>query len=274
MNKYYKDIIIFGLVLLISIGVSAGIYFIFKNNYKKTESKIEGFQLKIESQLKEMIKNNIDIKSKTIKNTVVNDSVEIVKNRLVNYLDDNPYDIEIIVVDSPVINAATFPGGLIIVYSGLLKIMDSPEELAAVLAHEIAHVVYKDPYEASIRQFGLSVLSQIVTKGNSGDINDLILNLVNNSFSREQESRADRFALDLMIKAKLSPKHLSDIFKKLKAEEKIIIDKNILKYISTHPDIDKRIEEADKKAKSFNSKEKPIDVDWDKVKKNLPTLFN
>ena len=50
---------------------------------------------------------------------------------------------EILILNLPVVNAITFPGVLIVVYSGLISRLESAKEMAAVLAHELRHVVYR-----------------------------------------------------------------------------------------------------------------------------------
>ena len=77
-----------------------------------------------------------------------------------------------------------------------------------------------------------------------------------------------------MIKSGINPIHFAEIFSKMKEKEKNIIDKKILKYISTHPDIDSRIEKAKNMSKLFRGKEDKFKINWLKVKRSLPSVFD
>ena len=56
---------------------------------------------------------------------------------------EQPWDIRIFVADEAQINAFAIPGGIIVFHSGLIFAAETPEEVAAVLAHEIAHVTHR-----------------------------------------------------------------------------------------------------------------------------------
>ncbi len=64
--------------------------------------------------------------------------------------------ITVKIVDSKMINAFALPGGKIVVMTGLLDLMEAPDEFAGVLAHEIGHVTERHPTEAALRALGLS----------------------------------------------------------------------------------------------------------------------
>ncbi|MCK4797684.1 MAG: M48 family metallopeptidase [Spirochaetes bacterium] len=276
MNKTFKELFIFLAILIITFGIGFGLVKLInhKISISKKEKKDPGIAIEWELKLKELIKNQVIYDHKIIIDSTVKYSIDRIKDHLVSNLEDNTYDIEIIVIDSPVVNAACFPGGLIIVYSGLIKISDNPEEIAAILAHELGHVMHRDSVNALMRQFGIAILFSIITRSDSNIIENIIKTLINVKFSQEVEKRADEFCFELMIKSSINPIHFANIFKRMKKKEITSINKEILKYISTHPDTDFRISNAEKKSRLFRGEEHKFNFDWKKVKKALPSVFD
>jgi Zn-dependent protease with chaperone function len=111
-----------------------------------------------------------------------------------------PYKTKAYVIDQKTINAGALPGGVILVFSGLLDEMQSENELAFVLGHELGHFKNKDHLKGLGRGVTLLVLSNLILGPNNA-VNDLImgsLGIMESSFSREQESEADEFALNVL----------------------------------------------------------------------------
>jgi predicted Zn-dependent protease len=113
--------------------------------------------LSVESALKSLISESIKADDHLAESPALDRALDSIMGRLLDTFDPLPYEIEILVLRSPVVNAVNFPGGLIVVYSGLIMELDSPEEMAAVLAHEIGHVVNRDSVKVIMRQAGMSV---------------------------------------------------------------------------------------------------------------------
>ncbi|MDT8345831.1 MAG: M48 family metallopeptidase, partial [Thermohalobaculum sp.] len=73
-----------------------------------------------------------------------------------------PYPVRLDVLDHPMVNALALPGGRIVVFRGLIDAAGSPEEVAGVLAHEIGHVVHRDPTVVTLRAAGTAGLLGLV----------------------------------------------------------------------------------------------------------------
>lgn len=100
------------------------------------------------------------------------------------------------------VNAIALPGGNIIVFSGLLKQVESENELAMILAHELGHFEHRDHLQGLGRGLGLTVGSLLLFGENSA-VTDLIskaLLTFKVRYSQSQESAADRFGLELLVK--------------------------------------------------------------------------
>ncbi|MCB0793699.1 MAG: M48 family metallopeptidase [Flavobacteriales bacterium] len=104
------------------------------------------------------------------------------------------FDLQFHVVESDQVNAFALPGGQIVVYTGILDLMDGPDQLAALLAHEATHVEERHSTRMLVRQIaGYLFISLLL-----GDVNGVAAIVAEHgddirsmSFSRELESDAD-----------------------------------------------------------------------------------
>lgn len=151
-----------------------------------------------------------------------------------------PYKFRIHVFEDPEINAFAFPGGHIVINSGLLKRATSFDEIAGVLAHEIQHVEKRHSLDNLVRALGISSVIEIFKFSvgvNDGGLTQFVPALVGLSFSRSQEAEADRYGVALAKQAGFRPSGLIDFFDKIKDEEN-----PLLRILSTHPLTQDRID--------------------------------
>lgn len=111
------------------------------------------------------------------------------------------YEFFVQLVDSEEINALALPGGHIMVFSGLVEQAESENELAMVLAHELGHFAHRDHLRRLGRGLGLTVATMMLFGENSAasDLASKLFLVSESHYSREQESAADRFGLDLLV---------------------------------------------------------------------------
>ena len=83
----------------------------------------------------EILEKNEELKSDTVL-----EAISQIKKQLISSLEATNYDYHFYVVKNESVNAFATLGGHIFIFSGLIDMTDEPEELAAVLAHEIGHV--------------------------------------------------------------------------------------------------------------------------------------
>lgn len=117
--------------------------------------------------------------------------------------DDSPlhrYNFTIYLSDSDDVNAIALPGGRIVVFKGLLDQVESENELAMVLAHELGHFAHRDHMRGLGRGLGLAVATALLLGENnsaSGLISKAVLTF-QVKYSQSQESAADQFGVDLL----------------------------------------------------------------------------
>jgi predicted Zn-dependent protease len=117
--------------------------------------------------------------------------------RLAAHWPENPYRFRVFAVDAPEPNAFALPGGGIAITRGLLDQVQSENELAFVLAHEIGHFAARDHLRALGRGLILG-LQAVGGFGASDAVPTLASDLASRGFARDQEADADAFALDLV----------------------------------------------------------------------------
>ncbi|WP_282183018.1 M48 family metallopeptidase [Aliiroseovarius marinus] len=157
---------------------------------------------------------------------------------------DLPYEVKIHILDHPMVNAFALPGGRLVFFRGLLEEAENPDEVAAVLAHEIGHVVYRDPTRDALRSAGsLGVLGLLFGDFAGGTVALFIANqLINASYSQAAEARADDYAHDLLGRANISPVALGTFFERLHEEHGDA--EGFVAHLASHPQMTDRIEAA------------------------------
>lgn len=154
-------------------------------------------------------------------------------------------ELKLHILDEPLPNAMVSAGGYIYVTQGLLDSAKSENELAFVLAHELGHYEHRD----NLRSLGRSIvfLSLNSTLAASGIQLPAFLmgslGLADLHYSREQEQKADVYALEMMHERYGHVDHALDFFKRLNEEELDLgVANQFLEWQSTHPLTDSRIE--------------------------------
>ena len=114
-----------------------------------------------------------------------------------------PYPFEITLVEEKEPNAMAFPGGLIVVTTGLLETVTTDNGLAFVLAHELGHFAHRDHLRQLSRGLAMGTVMALFGGSGSSGAPSLIRfsgEISNRRFSQGQESSADLFALELLEK--------------------------------------------------------------------------
>ncbi len=163
--------------------------------------------------------NQIKSQTPPAKNANVKRYVECIANRIIPHVAENPnpQQWEVQVFEDKQANAFALPGYKIGVYTGLLKYAKNQDQLAAVMGHEVAHVIAKHGNERAssqtAMQTGMSIASVLLGASEKNNNNGLILAGLGIGaqygvllpFSRKHESEADLIGLDLTAKAGFNP---------------------------------------------------------------------
>lgn len=142
------------------------------------------------------------------------------------------YVFDVLVLDAGFVNAFALPGGYLILSSALIRDCASPDELAGVLAHEMAHVTRRHGLSVVLRQQTMNFMARLMGLGDNVAGN-LLSGLLESSFSREQEREADRLGVERLLGAGINPMALGDFFERLGKRSDDSMP--LLRYLSSHP---------------------------------------
>lgn len=162
------------------------------------------------------------------------------------------YEWEFTLIEDKALNAFCLPGGKVVFFTGIFDVIENDHQLAAVMSHEIAHVLLRHGGMQGKADVLLSI-PQSIGKGLFGDLVPKELHGVLDTvyeagknltllmpYGREQEREADRRGIQLMKKVGYDPKEAVKLWKNMKENSKEEIQ--IPDFLSTHPNNDERIE--------------------------------
>jgi Zn-dependent protease with chaperone function len=133
-------------------------------------------------------------------------------------VDESPYKFRIRVLDIDIPNAFAAPGGYIVIFSGLIDLAESPDEVAGVLAHEMGHVTHQHAMTNLVRAIGFQALIVPLITGGAmaADVlSEMGQAALQASYTRELEEDADRVAVELMNRAGLKAASFTDLLSRI-----------------------------------------------------------
>ena len=136
------------------------------------------------------------------------------------------------VVDLPIENAFALPGGQLLLFRGLLDLIEDPNALAGIMAHEMGHVVHRHPVQFAFQNAGAVVIINVLVGDFLGTtaVAGLTAILLTISYSRVLEAEADATGLAILNDAGLDGLPLAVFFAGLDD----LLGGN-LAWLSTHP---------------------------------------
>lgn len=161
---------------------------------------------------------------------------------------DSAFDIRVRAVDAPMVNAFALPGGAILVTGDLIRDAESPDELAAVIAHEVAHVEKRHVMQAVWRDLGVGMLLDLVVGGGTGAGQQAVLiggQLTSLRHDRAAELEADARGQALLHQAGLSSRGMAPFFARLARSSGSGRFEEAAEFINTHPASSRRVRAAE-----------------------------
>jgi len=139
------------------------------------------------------------------------------------------------------VNAFALPGGYIFITKGMLRKLSTEAQLAAILAHEMTHIVARDSSAVMSRQIGVSVLLSAVTSEKTPESVSMVVDLTHQilglRYSRDDEREADLAGLGYMVAAGYNPYGMVESMQMLENQEQI----RPIEFFSTHSSPENRV---------------------------------
>lgn len=234
-------------VALVVLGLMvAGVVWAFAQKDRWVTALAEKVPVSVEEKIGEQTFASIQASHRMVNDPKLEKQLKAVTSRLLQGIDRKEIQFRFHIAADTNINAFAMPGGYVVVNSGLLAAVKRPEELAGVLAHEIAHVTKRHGVRNIIQAAGLMVLVQSIF-GNLSGLESVIVRgsqeLLSQKYSRDFEREADAAGWEYLMAADIDPRGLIDFFKTLKSVQGVAstIEKTPLQFLSTHPATDERI---------------------------------
>lgn len=183
---------------------------------------------------------------------------KILNSGAVEHKNDFPWKVKII-KDDKTLNAFCTPGGYIYVYTGLIKYLDSEDQLAGVMGHEIAHADKRHSMRQLVKMYGLQGIiglgAAVATSGKSestqktaGTLAQVATSVVGLSFSREHETEADNASVKYLCSTDYNAAGSAGFFEKLGNAG------SPPEFLSTHPSPTNRVQNIHTQAEKAGCK--------------------
>ena len=189
-------------------------------------------------------------KAKISTDPAVNAMVTRVGTRIAAATERSDLKWEFTVIDDPkAVNAFALPGGKVAVYTGILPVTKDEAGLAAVLGHEVAHVLARHSAERLSQELALQVGAQVL--GSIVGVNteltklgsSLLVSAIQLPWGRKQESEADHLGLIYMAKAGYDPRAALDLWRRMAQASQG--SSRPPEFLSTHPSEETRIRQIE-----------------------------
>lgn len=219
-----------------------------------------------EAQIGRSIMRQIRASGQLVEDPQITEYINDIGHRISAHANNGNQDFTFFVIEDPNINAFALPGGYIGVHTGLLEATRSEDELAGVLAHEIAHVTQRHiarAIHANSRQSILNTAIMLgavlagVAGGASGDVvsagiavgqGAAVQQQIN--FTRNNESEADRVGIAALAESGFDPRGMGSFFEVI-SRSSGAPENRVPEFLQTHPVTSARIAEARGRARDY-----------------------
>ncbi|MFN8155003.1 MAG: M48 family metallopeptidase [Bacteroidia bacterium] len=169
--------------------------------------------------------------------------------------------------DDTMLNAFCTPGGYIYVYTGLLRYLDSEDQLAGVLGHEMAHADLRHSTEQMTKNTGLKIVLHLLF-GDGSVLGDMAGGIAGLSFSRSDETEADLQSVRYLYDTDYDPRGVARFFEKMEQKGETL---GPMVFLSTHPNPENRVKRIMEEWKKLGSRKgRTFKDEYQVLKDELP----
>ena len=220
----------------------------------------------MEAQIGRSIMRDIRRSGMVIEDPQITEYINEIGHRIAIQSNDGDQTFTFFVIDDSRINAFALPGGFIGVHTGLIEAARNEDELAGVLAHEVAHVTQRHIARAIHARSRQSMLSTALmlgamilgAAGGDGDVVQAGIALAQGTaaqqqinFTRSNEFEADRIGINALAEAGFDPHGMASFFEVMSRQEISSPDLRTPEFLRTHPVTTTRISEARSRAAGY-----------------------
>jgi predicted Zn-dependent protease len=172
--------------------------------------------------------------------------------------------LQTVVLASSIPNAVALPGGKIYLLNGLLQKADNPDEIGGVIAHEMGHVAHRDQVRVMIQNGGTSFLIGLLFGDITGSAAAIFAarSLIDASYSRQAEGKADAFAIETMHALGRSPAPMGELLFRVTGAQ----GNNSIGILASHPLTEERRELMRREDRAVTGSEILSATEWRALK--------
>ncbi|MBI5415661.1 MAG: M48 family metalloprotease [Candidatus Omnitrophica bacterium] len=207
---------------------------------KQEETLIYGTDKEV--SIGEAVAAKMEEQYETVTDVDLNERAQKILERIVAVCDRKDIVYFIKVIDKDLMNAVSLPGGYVYVFKGVLDKAENDDELAGVIAHEVAHINARHAVKRIQNAYGALILQGLATQSNARvaqGVNFALLSLFS-AYSQQDEFEADRLGVKYMKLAGYNPDAMVTFLEKLRKEEEKQPGREY-SYWRTHPFLPQRI---------------------------------
>ncbi|MFC1579180.1 M48 family metalloprotease [Pseudomonadota bacterium] len=213
---------------------------------------------------------------RTVDDPLLHDYMEHLIYLLVTHSKLEDRRVEVVIVDSPEINAFAVPGGVIGVNNGLLLYAQTEDELVTVLSHEIAHLSQRHfsrgvEFQQKNQPLALAaMLASFILMATAGaDAGMAAMSATQAAtqssalrYSRTNEQEADRVGMQTLVDAGFDPHAAPSMFERMMQASRYSSGDRIPEFLRTHPLSENRIADTRNRARQYPKQEPEISLDY------------
>lgn len=238
------------------------------------KAAIVAVPVSVDAKIGKLTLDAMELEGHRVTDKVIVDAVSQIVARLEPHSELKGLTFEVLVLDSPEINAFCLAGGKIVVFTGLLRKAKTAEQVAGVLSHEMAHAIKRHHLKSLTESLGIVVAIELLV----GDVGGLVAIGVElersaalKSHSREQETEADLVGLQMLHAAAIDPLEMTSFQEMLRDDFGDIPD--AIKWLVGHPQLAERIATVRGALAKLGAQEyRPLAIDWNDVQQHLKQL--
>jgi len=212
----------------------------------------------------------------TVDDPLLHDYLEHLIYLLVSHSKLEDRRVEVVIVDSPEINAFAVPGGVIGINNGLLLYAQTEDELVTVLSHEIAHLSQRHfsrgvEFQQKNQPLTLAAMlaSFVLLATVGGDAGMAAMSATQAAaqssalrYSRTNEQEADRVGMQTLVDAGFDPHAAPSMFERMMQASRYSNTERIPEFLRTHPLSENRIADTRNRARQYPKQEPSVSLDY------------
>ncbi len=176
-----------------------------------------------------------------IPDPALQDYINAIGQKIARVSHNQNFKYQFVALQDKTVNAFALPGGYVYITKGMLQNLTTESQLAAILAHEVVHIVARDIANAMSKQIGMELLLSAVTSEQTSQslltVAQLGGQIISLRFSRQDEREADLGGVEYMVAAGYNPYGMAEAMQMLTEQSK----SRPIEFLSTHPSPENRV---------------------------------